>query len=95
MSLQIAQTVFFCVLHFLVARLICKLLFEVAEYLILENGEKKKSKTKQKKQETNKKHLRFNCPRQKAEEAVVNGQSAEARVKPLIGEDGSCAAIYR
>lgn len=94
MSLQIAQTVFFRVLHFLVARLICKLLFEVTEYLILENGEKK-NKTKQKKQETNKKHLRFNCPRQKAEEAVVSGQSAEASVKPLIGEDGSCAAIYR
>lgn len=92
MSLQIAQTVFFCVLHFLVARLICKLLFEVAEYLILENGEKKKQNKKNKKQ--TKKHLRFNCPRQKAEEAVVSGQS-EASVKPLIGEDGSCAAIYR
>lgn len=54
----------------------------------------RKKKQKQKKQETNKKHLRFNCPRQKAEEAVVSGQS-EANVKPLIGEDGSCAAIYR
>lgn len=63
------------------AWLICKLLFEVAENLILEKGEKK-NKTKQKKQQANKKHPRFNCPCQKAAKklTVVSGHLAEASV---------------